>query len=244
VNELQLLSNVTRMLNSVTSVSEVKDLRDKAEAVRQYYKASKKGLEAQNQAAFVKLMCERRGGELLLQVDRAERIKGKGLRAMLAHTDIPESTARRWQYLAQFPEANLREIVAICNEEQDELTTARVVMEARGYLDQLESRKAAAEAKSAAKSTPDAPDVDACAECVDEDDSEPPSYVAPVAREPDRANEPQAPVRRIDGEALSVLLELFAQARNVCELYPELSSMAGTLRRWTTDLTRKQGGAR
>jgi hypothetical protein len=56
------------------------------------------------------LMLSKTGiGELLRDVPRAKkRRKGAdGLRAMLARSGIAEQTSRRWQLLAQYPEADL-----------------------------------------------------------------------------------------------------------------------------------------
>jgi hypothetical protein len=55
-------------------------------------------------AAYVKLLCERKAGALLLEVPRVQNRKqgGEGISAMLAEIGIAESTARRWQYLAQW----------------------------------------------------------------------------------------------------------------------------------------------
>jgi hypothetical protein len=233
MNELQLLTDVTKMLASIKTVKDVKDLRDKAEAVRQYYKASKQGLEAQNQAAFVKLMCERRGGELLLDVERAQGDKSgnKGLRVMLTQSGLPEPTARRWQYLAQYPEANLREMVAICNEDQDELTTTRVVMEAREYLDRLQSRKGKTDAS---ESDPDEQNDEKSGGQTE--DSGPADDPRP--RRTKRATTSPA---RIDAEALRTLLELFGQANNICKCYPQLASMGATLNRWMANLGKRKG---
>lgn len=138
VNELQVLNNVTRQLAAITSIPEAKDLRDKAEALRQYFKASRQGLKAQNQAAYVKILCERKAGELLSAVPRlagGRDRKGKqGMVSMLDTIGIPWTTASRWQYLAQYPEADLLRLVAICNEDEDELTSVLVVEAARAYL--------------------------------------------------------------------------------------------------------------
>src|SRR5688572_22942647 len=77
--ELAVLSRAAAMLSKVESLDEVKDIRDKAEALAKYAKATKLGLQAQNSAAEIKIRAERRGGELLKEMkDRGERRRGHG----------------------------------------------------------------------------------------------------------------------------------------------------------------------
>jgi len=48
-----------------SSIDELKDIRDKAEAIRLYAKKQKNALDIQNNAAEVTLRCTRRMGEML-----------------------------------------------------------------------------------------------------------------------------------------------------------------------------------
>ena len=54
-----------RELALASSIDEVKNIRDQAEAIRQYIKQQKGSFEMQNQAAEIKLRAERRAGEML-----------------------------------------------------------------------------------------------------------------------------------------------------------------------------------
>ena len=54
-----------------TSIDEVKEIRDKAEALRAYVRQQGEGLEMQNQCAEIKLRAERRAGEILSEQERA-----------------------------------------------------------------------------------------------------------------------------------------------------------------------------
>ena len=58
-------------LAKATTVAEVKDLRDKAEAMRAYARNVNAGLEAQNRCAEFKIRCERKAGLMLIEM--AER---------------------------------------------------------------------------------------------------------------------------------------------------------------------------
>jgi len=55
---------------AATSVDEVKDIRDKAEALRLYAKQAGETLEDQNRLAEIKIRAERRAGELLKRMPK------------------------------------------------------------------------------------------------------------------------------------------------------------------------------
>jgi Ribbon-helix-helix protein, copG family len=107
------------------------------DALRRYHEAIRQGLVAQNRAAHMRLLGERRAGALLLAVpmQQGRGKKGEGFRTMLAQSHIPEEDARRWQAFAKVPEATFAELVASCNQSGDELTTILAVAMAQSYLD-------------------------------------------------------------------------------------------------------------
>jgi N6-adenosine-specific RNA methylase IME4 len=67
-----------RMLAQCVRVDEVKSIRDKAQAIRAYYKQRKDGQGAASSAAEIVLRADRRAGELLLEQPKAEGAKGVG----------------------------------------------------------------------------------------------------------------------------------------------------------------------
>jgi len=73
------------------TLDEVKDIRDKAEALRLYTKQAGEGLEMQNWCAEIKLRAERRAGELLkeratdLHPVSRERILPEGISHIKSH---------------------------------------------------------------------------------------------------------------------------------------------------------------
>ena len=97
-------------LAKATTVAEVKDLRDKAEAMRAYARNVNAGLEAQNRCAEWKIRCERKGGQMLIDMaERGERHPGgKSIElrdaSQLADLGIAKTQSHRWQLLARMDE--------------------------------------------------------------------------------------------------------------------------------------------
>ena len=78
-------------LEKVEDVEEVKDLRDRAEALRVYQKQAGAGLEIQNRCAEIKIRAERRAGEILrVMKDRGERAGQGGDRANSQAATLPD----------------------------------------------------------------------------------------------------------------------------------------------------------
>jgi hypothetical protein len=64
------LETARRLLAEVRGVDDARAIRDVAEAARIYARQARLGLEAQNDAAEIKLRAERKLGELLAQSER------------------------------------------------------------------------------------------------------------------------------------------------------------------------------
>src|SRR5882672_7752510 len=101
--ELAVLDQASRMLVEAKSLEEIKSIRDKAEAARNYVKAAKLGLELQNCAAEVKLRAERKAGGLL----RSLRLRGGDRKSKrhpaplkLAELGISRDQSKRWLRIA------------------------------------------------------------------------------------------------------------------------------------------------
>jgi hypothetical protein len=120
---LVALRDAGHILAHATSAEVVKDLRDKAEAVRQYAKSAKLGLPAQNAAAETRLRAERKVGEMLAALRlHGGRRKSKATAVTLKLSDLGVSRMQsvRWQRTAAIPnehfEAYLREAVRLGKE--------------------------------------------------------------------------------------------------------------------------------
>jgi SAM-dependent methyltransferase len=108
-NTLIVLNEIHQRLATITTVDEAKKIRDQAEAIRSYAKKVQAGLAVQNRAAAIKLLAERRLGELL-----AKTVRHRGGKASIDLHDgsqLPKNISwvqsHRWQAIAQVPDVEI-----------------------------------------------------------------------------------------------------------------------------------------
>lgn len=145
-------------LELASSVHEVKQIRDQAEALRQYARHQKLGLEMQNRCAEIKIRAERRAGEILFvmeknpggQVEHESYLSFESTpRAQkLSDIGLSRNQSSQWQSIASIPEKEFDERVEEVKEKGQELTSKEFLSFA-GYLrrerHRQERRRAAAE---------------------------------------------------------------------------------------------------
>jgi len=124
------ISKAKKALASAKSFDEVLSIRDQAEAARVYAKAACDGLELQNSAAEIKILAERKAGEMLAAMEKAKppgkKIGNTMLPNSLADLGITKMQSHRWQKIALIPEEQfLRHISETCDA-MKELTSASV----------------------------------------------------------------------------------------------------------------------
>ena len=98
-------------LAEARTLPDVKRIRNMAEAARVYAKAAHLSKEALDYAAEIKLLAERKAGEILAKLDRgkpgprlAASVAGNSeYRSALDDTNTPERTAQHWQEVAAVP---------------------------------------------------------------------------------------------------------------------------------------------
>jgi hypothetical protein len=135
-----------KALAAAHRVDEVKQIRDKAEAVRVYAKQAG-DFELQNQAAEIRLFAERRAGELLADMAKNPGTRGEGRprkdgtkirRSSGATTYPPKLTdigitkdqSSKWQRLANLiDDATFERALIRAKERDGELTTAALLRE-------------------------------------------------------------------------------------------------------------------
>ena len=115
-----------RELALAHDLDEVKDIRDKAEALRMYAKQARLGLHDQNRMAEIKLRAERRAGELLAETVRPgnpQLSHDAIIRTLPKGVSLSQSS--RWQRIAAIPQDEFEQHIEDIRETDNrELTTA------------------------------------------------------------------------------------------------------------------------
>lgn len=148
MNQLAKLEHALQMLAECRTVDEVKDVRDKAEAIRLYCKNAKMGLAAKNKAALLKIEAERRAGEMLAVMcmhggDRKSKSQVATLN--LPTLGITKSNSSRRQGMAGLPDDDLASYVESCQQMERELTSEEVFSGGRRAAMNCEDREPPAE---------------------------------------------------------------------------------------------------
>lgn len=122
--------NVARLaIAKATTIDEIKDIRDKAEALRLYAQQRDQSLEMQNQCAVIKLRAERKAGELIKMLE-----KNKGGRPAKTCIDVKQvssfsdlgitrNQAHRWQQEASVSEKEFEAYLDECTKNDQEITS-------------------------------------------------------------------------------------------------------------------------
>lgn len=146
---VQAVFTAESALAEATTLAEVVEIRDQAEAIRQYADTARYGLKFQNLAAAFKLKAERRAGELLASLERKPGARtdldqppdtmsaGSPYRRTLEELKVNERAAERWQKVAKVPESAFQQFI----EAEEEITTAGILRVARD-LEREEKAKA------------------------------------------------------------------------------------------------------
>jgi hypothetical protein len=118
-------------------IDEVKDIRDKAEAMAAYARQAK-DTELIQYATEIKVRAERRCGELLAQTAKntGVRVSGRMVversdRHTLAEMGITKDQSSRYQQLAAMPDEHFETAVATAKETAGQVTTAFMLREAK-----------------------------------------------------------------------------------------------------------------
>ncbi len=131
-----------------SSIDEVKEIRDKAEAMRQYARQTRESLVMQNRCAEIKLRAERRIGEMLREGEVSRRGQNNLLRGRttqprepeptLADLGISKSQSSRYQMISRIDSQQFERRVREIQESGKELTSKEML----GYAKYLERERA------------------------------------------------------------------------------------------------------
>ena len=124
--ELVLLTRVEKALAEASTIDEIKEIRDKAEAVKAYAKKARLGREIVLRAASIKVRAERKLGQILRKTPLADSSPGNqhSRRPDVSHDatgpprlkdlGITRSDSSRFQQISRLPKAIFDRHVADC----------------------------------------------------------------------------------------------------------------------------------
>jgi site-specific DNA-methyltransferase (adenine-specific) len=128
------------------SLDDLKDIRDKAEAIRLYAKRQKDSLDMQNKFAEITLRCERRMGEMLQEMPKQHGVilveshcgtplshDTTVLPTTLEELGITKNSSSRWQTIARIPEPVFEQHIEVIQNKQEELTQASLLKLAKQF---------------------------------------------------------------------------------------------------------------
>lgn len=150
---LMLVSEARKALAECKSIGEVTEIRDKAEAVRAYLRLRGESLQAQNEAAEIKIRAERRAGEMLAAMELNGGDRKSDLhdaRVKLPDIGVSHSESHRWQRIASIDDETFEAHIADRREASDELTTAGMIRLAKRTIN--DDRNAALSQESVVES--------------------------------------------------------------------------------------------
>jgi 16S rRNA G966 N2-methylase RsmD len=136
---LTFFSHAREALAKAHAIDEVKNLRDKAQALLLYSRQARESLEMQNLCAEIKLRAERRAGELLSETtikggERHKSPEGTCERVVTLPENISKKQSHKWQTIAALPEPAFEALIERGKRGASDLTTERMFREAKQYL--------------------------------------------------------------------------------------------------------------
>lgn len=131
-DSLAVISKARQALAQAKDMTDVLEIKDKAEAIRKYLRAAGEGLEAQNAAAEIKLRAERKLGEMLWAINPNSAAKLESNTVLLSDLGITKMQSSRWQKIASLTADVFDDTVRECNEDHKELTQALMLRKALG----------------------------------------------------------------------------------------------------------------
>lgn len=129
--QLAALRRAHTALEAAGSVTEVKAIKDRAEALRVYARTAGLGLQSQNACAELRLRAEAKVGRLLARSVSWGGDRRKLAGATLKSLGISHSQSARWQAVGRVDDTVFEDYVKACSETGRELTTAGLLSQVR-----------------------------------------------------------------------------------------------------------------
>lgn len=142
-------------LQQAVEIDEVKEIRDKAEAMAAYARQAK-DTEMIQWVTEIKVRAERKAGEMLASMEKHPGAKGVGSNQhevrshdvtapKLSDLGITKNESSRWQKLAAIPETQFEQAVSAAKEVAGEVTTAAMLRIERAQTGKVKPKEAANE---------------------------------------------------------------------------------------------------
>lgn len=131
----EVIKHSRQELDEAKTLPEVKQLRDKIAAIRDYARASGESRERLNEFGEAKVRAECKGGKILKGIDRSEGGRPAknsshdetSFQKAIRESEMSPAMADRWQIMALVPEKDLEAYFAAQNKRRDALITSRDV---------------------------------------------------------------------------------------------------------------------
>ncbi len=155
--------NARRELELARTVDEVKQIRDKAEAMRLYCKQARLSLEMQNSCAEIKLRAERRAGEMLNEAELSKGGRPNNLSIdttgfdpvpTLKSLGVSRDQSSKWQKLTEIPDDDFEDYIETTTSRKKELTSSGALLLAR----EIERKRTIADLERNIQKAPSIPD--------------------------------------------------------------------------------------
>lgn len=138
-NQLIHFNRAKQEIALATKIDEVKEIRDKAEALRIYSKQAGHSFEMQNQCAEIKVRAERRAGELLREKESAQgkrtdlvpRWNQVDNKKTLDDLGISKKQSHRWKQIASIPEDDFDKHIEGKKQNKEEITSVDLLKKAK-----------------------------------------------------------------------------------------------------------------
>lgn len=111
-------------VESARTIDEVKDIRDRAEAARQYARAAGYSREITNMCAEIKLRAERKAGRLLAEMPKQrpgeyQRSQHETVAPSLSDIGVSKNQSHRWQQTASVPDDVFEDYIQSVREDDE-----------------------------------------------------------------------------------------------------------------------------
>ena len=131
-----------------SSIDEIKDIRDRAEALRAYAKQSHFSLKMQNQCCEIKIRAERKAGGILKETTRVGNPQWSHGATIdrLNDIGISKSQSSRWQSISSIPEKLFEDRLEEIKKRKEQELTSKDFLSLAGYLNREQQREKRREA--------------------------------------------------------------------------------------------------